>query len=72
MIASNLAHAALGAGFTVRFSTLAAALADRLNQESMPAFERRIRRYRASERNWLDREQAPFTSSRCTSRFRGW
>ena len=45
MIALNLAHAALAAGFTVRFSTLAAALADLLNQESMPAFERRIRRY---------------------------
>jgi DNA replication protein DnaC len=45
MIAQNLAHAALAAGFTVRFSTLAAALADLLNQESVPAFERRIRRY---------------------------
>jgi len=45
MIALNLAQAALAAGFTVRFSTLAAALADLLSQESMPAFERRIRRY---------------------------
>lgn len=45
MIAQNLANSALAAGFTVRFSTLAAALADLLNQESMPAFERRIRRY---------------------------
>jgi DNA replication protein DnaC len=45
MIALNLAQAALVAGFTVRFSTLAAALADLLNQESMPAFERRLRRY---------------------------
>lgn len=45
MIALNLAQAALAAGFTVRFSTLAAALADLLNQESMPAFERRLRRY---------------------------
>jgi DNA replication protein DnaC len=45
MIAQNLVHAALAAGFTVRFSTLAAALADLLSQESMPAFERRIRRY---------------------------
>jgi DNA replication protein DnaC len=45
MIAQNLAHAALAAGFTVRFSTLAAALADLLNQESLPAFERRVRRY---------------------------
>jgi DNA replication protein DnaC len=45
MIAQNLGHAALAAGFTVRFSTLAAALADLLHQESMPAFERRLRRY---------------------------
>lgn len=45
MLAQNLANAALAAGFTVRFSTLAAALADLLNQESMPAFERRLRRY---------------------------
>jgi DNA replication protein DnaC len=45
MIAQNLAQAALASGFTVRFSTLAAALADLLNQESMPAFERRLRRY---------------------------
>lgn len=45
MIAQNLAHAALAGGFTVRFSTLAAALADLLNKESIPAFERRIRRY---------------------------
>src|SRR5262249_13904138 len=44
MIALNLAQVALAAGFTVRFSTLAAALADLLNQESMPAFERRLRR----------------------------
>jgi DNA replication protein DnaC len=45
MIAQNLGHAALAAGFTVRFSTLAAALADLLHQESMPAFDRRLRRY---------------------------
>lgn len=45
MIAQNLAQAALTAGFSVRFSTLAAALADLLGQESMPAFERRLRRY---------------------------
>jgi hypothetical protein len=36
MIAQNLAQAALAAGFTVRFSTLAAALADLLAQESLP------------------------------------
>jgi DNA replication protein DnaC len=45
MIALNYAQAALAAGFTVRFSTLAAALADLLGQESLPAFERRLRRY---------------------------
>jgi DNA replication protein DnaC len=45
LIAQNVAQAALAAGFTVRFSTLAAALADLLGQESLPAFERRLRRY---------------------------
>ena len=38
LIAQNLAQAALAAGFTVRCSTLAAARADLLGQESMPAF----------------------------------
>jgi DNA replication protein DnaC len=45
MIGLNFGQAALAAGFTVRFSTLAAALADLLAQDSLPAFERRIRRY---------------------------
>lgn len=45
MLAKNLGHAALAAGYTVRFVTLAAALADLLQQESMPAFERRLKRY---------------------------
>lgn len=45
MIAQNLGHVALAAGYTVRFAPLAAALADLLGQESMPAFERRLRRY---------------------------
>jgi len=45
MLAKNIGHAALAAGYTVRFTTLAAALADLLQQESMPAFERRLRRY---------------------------
>ena len=45
MIAQNLGLAALAAGYTVRFSSLATALADLLNQESLPAFERRVRRY---------------------------
>ena len=45
MLAKNLGHTALLAGRTVRFVTLAAALADLLQQESMPAFERRLKRY---------------------------
>ena len=45
MLAKNLGHAALIAGKTVRFTTLAAALADLLQQESLPAFERRLKRY---------------------------
>jgi DNA replication protein DnaC len=45
LLAQNLAQAALAAGFTVRFSTLASALADLLGQESLPAFERRLHRY---------------------------
>jgi DNA replication protein DnaC len=45
MLAKNLGHAALLAGKTVRFTTLAAALADLLQQESLPAFERRLKRY---------------------------
>jgi DNA replication protein DnaC len=45
MLAKNLGLAALAAGHTVRFTTLAAALADLLQQESMPAFERRLKRY---------------------------
>jgi DNA replication protein DnaC len=45
MLAKNIGHAALLAGKTVRFTTLAAALADLLQQESLPAFERRLKRY---------------------------
>jgi DNA replication protein DnaC len=45
MLAKNLGHAALLAGKTVRFTTLATALADLLQQESLPAFERRLKRY---------------------------
>jgi DNA replication protein DnaC len=44
-IAQNLGVAALAAGYTVRFATLATALADLLGQESVPAFDRRVRRY---------------------------
>jgi DNA replication protein DnaC len=45
MIAQSLGHAALAAGYSVRFSSLATALADLISQESLPAFERRLRRY---------------------------
>ncbi len=45
MLAKNIGHAALIAGYVVRFATLATALADLLQQESMPAFERRLKRY---------------------------
>lgn len=45
MLAKNIGLAALLAGKTVRFTTLAAALADLLQQESLPAFERRLKRY---------------------------
>lgn len=45
MIAQNLSQAALAAGYIVRFASLATALADLLGQESLPAFERRRRRY---------------------------
>jgi DNA replication protein DnaC len=54
MIALNIGQAALAAGFTVRFSPLAAALADLLAQESLPAFERRIRRYTSPDLLILD------------------
>jgi len=45
LLAKHLGQAALERGYTVRFCTLAAALADLLQQESMPAFERRLKRY---------------------------
>ena len=45
MLAQNLGLNALHNGYTVRFTTLAAALADLLKQESLPALERRIKRY---------------------------
>jgi DNA replication protein DnaC len=54
MLAQNLGHAALQKGYTVRFSTLAAALADLLKQESIPAFERRLKRYTAPDLLILD------------------
>jgi len=45
LLAKLLGSAALERGYSVRFCTLAGALADLLQQESMPAFERRIKRY---------------------------
>jgi DNA replication protein DnaC len=45
MLAQNLAMLALQRGHTVRFTTLSAALADLLKQESLPALERRLRKY---------------------------
>jgi len=45
MLAQNLGLAALEKGYTVRFTTLASALADLLKQESLPAVDRRLRRY---------------------------
>jgi DNA replication protein DnaC len=44
-LAQNLALEALRHGYTVRFTTLAQALADLLKQESLPAFERHLKRY---------------------------
>lgn len=44
-LAQNLGLEALKRGYSVRFTTLAAALADLLKQESLPALERRLRRY---------------------------
>jgi DNA replication protein DnaC len=44
-LAKHLGHAALAKGRTVRFTTLAAALADLMRRESLPAIERQLRRY---------------------------
>ena len=54
MLAQNLAMLALQRGYTVRFTTLAAALADLLKQESPPALERRLRKYTAPSLLILD------------------
>jgi DNA replication protein DnaC len=53
-LAQNLGLRALEKGFTVQFCTLAAALADLLKQESLPAVERRLRRYLAPDLLVLD------------------
>lgn len=53
-LAQNLGLRALERGHTVRFSTLPAALADLLRQESLPATERRLRRYTSPDLLILD------------------
>ena len=53
-LAQHLGLRALERGMTVRFSTLPAALADLLRQESLPATERRLRRYVAPDLLILD------------------
>lgn len=53
-LAQNLGIRALEKGFTVRFCTLAAALADLLRQESIPATDRRLRRYTSPDLLILD------------------
>jgi DNA replication protein DnaC len=53
-LAQNLALRALERGHTVRFCTLPAALADLLKQESIPATERRLRRYTSPDLLILD------------------
>jgi DNA replication protein DnaC len=54
MLAQNFGMLALQQGYTVRFSTLSAALADLLKQESLPALERRLRKYTAPSLLILD------------------
>jgi DNA replication protein DnaC len=54
MLAQNLGMLALEHGHTVRFATLSAALADLLKQESLPALERRLRKYTAPSLLILD------------------
>lgn len=53
-LAQNLGQRALETGKSVRFSTVNAALADLLKQESLPAVERRLKRYTAPDILVLD------------------
>jgi len=53
-LAQLLGLRALERGYTVRFCTLPAALADLLRQESIPATERRLRRYTSPDLLVLD------------------
>jgi DNA replication protein DnaC len=54
MLAQNFGMLALEHGYTVRFTTLSAAMADLLKQESSPALERRLRKYTAPSLLILD------------------
>jgi DNA replication protein DnaC len=54
MLAKNLGLRALEAGMTVSFTNLSSALADLLRQESLPAVERRLRRYTSVDLLILD------------------
>jgi DNA replication protein DnaC len=54
MLAKNLGLHALERGHTVVFANLSSALADLLRQESLPAVERRLRRYTAADLVILD------------------
>jgi DNA replication protein DnaC len=54
MLAQNLGLKALQEGYTVRYSTLATALADLLKQESLPALERRLKHYTTPDLLILD------------------
>jgi len=53
-LAQNLALRALEKGHTVRFCTLATAMADLLRQESLPAVERRLKKYTTPDLLVLD------------------
>ena len=53
-LAQNLGVAALSAGLSVRFTTLAQCVSDLLRQESTPALTRRLRRYTAPDLLLLD------------------
>jgi DNA replication protein DnaC len=54
MLATCLGLEALTRGHTVRFSTLAAALGDLIKQESLPALDRRLKRYASPDVLILD------------------
>jgi DNA replication protein DnaC len=58
-LAKHLGLAALASGHSVRFTTLAGALADLLRCETLPAIERRLRRYTAPDLLILDSCGAP-------------